>query len=183
MYLRFCVQHSIRSIIACIGCGVAKRTARRLSIFPITGFLFATSLLITSCSSTSSIRKTGDTRIDAILETAQSLIGTPYCAQGATPDCFDCSGFVAYCFQAANVYVARTSTDLFASGNKVVLEAIHPGDLVFFNTFGKGVSHVGIYIGDNAFIHSSTSHGVMISNMNDMYWKPRYVGSRRIITS
>ena len=56
-----------------------------------------------------------------------------------------------------------------------------PGDLVFFNTSGKGVSHVGIYIGDNSFIHSSTSNGVMISSMDETYWKPKFVGCRRVV--
>lgn len=138
------------------------------------------SCVITACSSTTSIRKTGNDVTDKVLQTADQLKGSPYCLNGQTPDCFDCSGFVFYCFAAAQIIVPRTSSELFSSGNAVQPSALAPGDLVFFNTSGKGVSHVGIFIGDNAFIHSSTTSGVIITQMSDRYWSSRYIGARRL---
>lgn len=62
------------------------------------------------------------------------------------------------------------------------LDLLQPGDLVFFITYGNEVSHVGIYAGDNTFIHSSTSKGVIVSSMYEPYWRTRFVGARRIFS-
>lgn len=136
-------------------------------------------LTITSCASTSSLTSSGDAQIDRVLEEAHDLQGTPYCYSGATPDCFDCSGFVNHCYSLVGVQLPRTSRELYQTGNRVI-DGLQHGDLVFFNTSGRGVSHVGIYIGSNRFIHSSTSKGVMVSSLADTYWQPRYLGARRV---
>jgi cell wall-associated NlpC family hydrolase len=148
---------------------------KTITVSLVVGFVIA------ACSSTTSIKKTGNDVTDVVLQTADKLRGSPYCANGQTPDCFDCSGFVFYCFAAARITVPRTSSELFTSGRAVQKSALAPGDLVFFNTSGSGVSHVGIFIGDNAFIHSSTTSGVIITQMSDRYWSSRYIGARRLL--
>lgn len=136
---------------------------------------------LVACSSASSIRKSENDKVSVALETADDLLGTPYCWAGTTPDCFDCSGFVSYCFDKGSVPLPRTSRELYLMGQEVNQDELLPGDLVFFRTNGKSVSHVGMYIGRLSFIHSSTSKGVMISGINDRYWGPRYLGARRVV--
>lgn len=137
-------------------------------------------VLLEACSSSGSITRSGNDQIDRVLSTASDLQGTPYCSAGATPDCFDCSGFVVHCYAAIGIDLPRTSRELYSAGTRV-LDGLRYGDLVFFNTNGRSVSHVGIYIGDGRFIHSATSSGVMVSALSDRYWQPRYLGARRVV--
>jgi cell wall-associated NlpC family hydrolase len=117
----------------------------------------------------------------AISKTATSLIGIKYSYGGTTTSGFDCSGFVSYVFKKNNVKVSRTAASMHALGTSVRKEKLETGDLVFFNTSGNKVSHVGIYIGDGKFAHASTSRGVRIDKLNDpYYWGERYVGAKRI---
>jgi lipoprotein Spr len=74
----------------------------------------------------------------------------------------------------------RTAQDQYNSCDKVVVEDLKEGDLVFFKTYSRGVSHVGIYIANNKFVHASSSEGVTISDLNDAYWQPRYIGAGRV---
>jgi len=150
--------------------------ARRLWHLAVAAML---ALMITSCASTSSITSSGDAQIDRVLEEAYDLEGTPYCYSGDTPDCFDCSGFVNHCYAVVGLELPRTSRELYSAGVRVI-DGLRHGDLVFFNTSGRGVSHVGIYVGNNRFIHSSSSRGVMVSSLSDRYWQPRYLGARRV---
>lgn len=116
-----------------------------------------------------------------ILQTATSLIGVKYSYGGNTTSGFDCSGYVSYVFKQHDIKVSRTATSMHASGTPVSKVNLETGDLVFFNTSGKGVSHVGIYIGDGKFSHASTSKGVRVDKLNDpYYWGERYVGAKRI---
>jgi cell wall-associated NlpC family hydrolase len=137
-------------------------------------------LFLASCSSSTVVFNTGNPTTDVVLTTASELQGTPYCSKGSTPDCFDCSGFVGYCFAQAGRTVPRTSQELFASGDEVDIADLRAGDLVFFNTTGKGVSHVGICLDKQTFIHSSTSSGVIRTTLGDTYWNKRFLGARRI---
>ncbi|MCG7344304.1 C40 family peptidase [Sporosarcina sp. ACRSL] len=117
----------------------------------------------------------------SISETAKSLQGIRYAYGGTTTAGFDCSGFVRYVFNQHGISLARTSSGMYASGTKVDKSDLIEGDLVFFNTSGKGVSHVGIYIGDGSFAHSSSTKGVSIAKIDDPhYWGKRYVGAKRI---
>ncbi|MGE7603931.1 NlpC/P60 family protein [Peribacillus sp. NPDC097675] len=114
-----------------------------------------------------------------LIEKAKEYMGVPYRWGGTSPKGFDCSGFIYYVFEKSqDVVLPRTAADLYSKVGLKTSEP-EPGDLVFFKS-GKRVTHVGIYIGDNEFIHSATSRGVSISSMDNTYWKPKYLGSKTL---
>ncbi|MGM9955744.1 MAG: NlpC/P60 family protein [Peribacillus sp.] len=116
---------------------------------------------------------------EALLETAKKYKGVRYKWGGTSPKGFDCSGFIYYVFQESqDITMPRTAAQLYSQVGLKTSEP-EPGDLVFFKS-GKRVSHVGIYIGDNQFIHSATSKGVSIASMDNSYWKPKYLGSKTL---
>ena len=117
----------------------------------------------------------------AIIATAKQYIGVPYVWGGSTPSGFDCSGYVKYVFGKHGITLPRTSAQQYNVGKWVSKSNLQPGDLVFYNTSGSGVSHLGIYIGNGQFIHASSSKGVMISEMSNSYWSARYYGARRVL--
>ena len=79
------------------------------------------------------------------------------------------------------ISLPRTSVSQFKVGSKILRNQLKPGDLVFFNTSGKGLSYVGMYIGDSKFIHTSTSKGVRIDSLNSRYYKNKFVTASRIV--
>lgn len=114
---------------------------------------------------------------------AMGVIGIHYKYGGNNPENgLDCSGLVRYVFQDAwGVDVPRTAAELSRSGEKVDKQDLQPGDLVFYNTLRRSFSHVGIYLGDNKFIHAPSRGGkVRIESMDLAYWKARFNGARRI---
>jgi len=117
----------------------------------------------------------------AVIATAKQYIGVPYVWGGSSPSGFDCSGFVQYVFGKHGISLPRTSREQYNVGTWVSKANLRPGDLVFYNTSGSGVSHLGIYIGNGQFIHASTSKGVMISEISNSYWSARYYGARRVL--
>ena len=112
---------------------------------------------------------------------AQKYIGIKYRSAGTSTSGFDCSGYVQYVYKKLGVSLPRTSKSMYGTGSAVNKSKLQSGDLVFFNTGGKGVSHVGIYLGNGKFIHSSSSKGVSVASINDpYYWGSRYVGAKRV---
>jgi cell wall-associated NlpC family hydrolase len=112
---------------------------------------------------------------------ALGLIGIGYRSGGKTPETgLDCSGMVAYIFQkVAGLRVAGSAADIALHGNPVARPALRPGDLVFFNTMNRSLSHVGIYIGGQRFIHAPSTNGkVRIDRLDDNYYARRYEMAR-----
>ncbi|MFO1436340.1 MAG: C40 family peptidase [Gammaproteobacteria bacterium] len=119
---------------------------------------------------------------NSALTYALSLTGTRYRYGGTSPsEGFDCSGFVQYVFGHFGVELPRTAHDMAEALPKVDRKALQPGDLVFFNTNGRRFSHVGIYVGNDKFVHapSTSSKKVMISDLTEDYWSKRLTGLRR----
>ncbi|MBI5751703.1 MAG: C40 family peptidase [Hydrogenophilales bacterium] len=118
---------------------------------------------------------------------ALSLNGTSYKYGGRSADSgFDCSGFVAHVFrQAAGLALPHNARAISQNGEQITKTELKPGDLVFFNTLRRAFSHVGIYLGDNRFIHasSSSSGDVMVSDLTEKYWSKRFNGARRLALS
>lgn len=121
------------------------------------------------------------TQIPAILSTAKTYVGVPYKFGGTTPKGFDCSGYIQYVFAKHQVSLPRSADDQFKVGKNVNAKNLEVGDLVFFSTYEKGASHCGIYAGNGKFIHVSTSKGVRIDELKDAYWKPKYLGAKRLV--
>ncbi len=114
---------------------------------------------------------------------AISQTGVKYKYGGINPDSgFDCSGFVRYVFQqAANLTLPHGARAISQVGTKISKDELQPGDLVFFNTLRSVTSHVGIYVGNNRFIHSPSAGGtISVTDMNDAYWAKRFTGARHI---
>ena len=123
--------------------------------------------------------KTGIQKIQArdILSTAARYKGVPYYFGGTTPRGFDCSGYVQYVFRQRGAQLTRTADTQFLEGMSLRKSQLKPGDLVFFSTYEAGASHVGIYAGNGQFWNATSSRGVMLCQLNDSYWGPRYYGA------
>lgn len=113
-----------------------------------------------------------------LLQTIDSWYGTRYCMGGTTERCIDCSAFALTLMKEVyDLSLPRIAQDQYYATSRVSLYDLQQGDLVFFHTTGRYVSHVGVYIGNNKFVHASTSNGVMISDLNETYWAGKYVGA------
>lgn len=117
-----------------------------------------------------------------LLEFAYAQIGKPYVWGATGYNSYDCSGLTQTSFKQVGVNIPRVSSDQGRYGEKISKSDLQPGDLVFFNTDGSGISHVGLYIGEGNMIHApTTGKNVMIANINGSYYSKRYVGARRVL--
>ena len=110
---------------------------------------------------------------------AVSKVGASYAMGGTGPDAFDCSGLVMWALARADIAAPHSSYAQFAMGSHVARSDIRRGDLVFFDSFGPGASHVGIATSSTTAV-SATSHGVMTHPIFDAYWGGHYLGARRL---
>jgi len=120
---------------------------------------------------------------ESLIDNAMQLIGVRYRWGGNTPQSgLDCSGFVRYVFNDTfGFLLPRKSSQMSKVGLVVGKEELRPGDLVFFNTMRHAFSHVGIYVGDNKFIHApSKGKSIRVDDMTKVYWEKRYNGARRM---
>jgi cell wall-associated NlpC family hydrolase len=120
---------------------------------------------------------------DAIVAIALKLKGVPYRNGGSDPSGFDCSGFVQWVFARSGMRLPREVRDQYGAGKQIDLREVKPGDLLFFETVSRGASHVGLAIGGDQFVHAPSSTGVVrVERFTSSYWKPRFVGARRVAT-
>jgi len=118
---------------------------------------------------------------NAIARAALSLIGSPYRYGGAGPDAFDCSGLVAYVHQQLGYSTPRTAAQQYASARPIPRADLQPGDLVFFRLNGGAVSHVGVYMGQDRFVHAPQSGGyVREAGLDEEFFRERYAGAGRL---
>jgi cell wall-associated NlpC family hydrolase len=113
---------------------------------------------------------------------ALRFLGTPYVFGGTSTTGFDCSGYTQHVFAMMGIDLPRTADAQYAVGHPAI-GGTQPGDLVFFQTYAPGASHVGIYLGNGNFVHASSSHGVMVSSLSDSYWASRYLGAKRFVAT
>lgn len=116
-----------------------------------------------------------------LLKSVDEWYGVRYVTGGNTKRGVDCSGFTVAIYTALYATaLPRVSRDQYRISRKLSITELEEGDLVFFNTKGNGVSHVGIYLGNNKFIHASVSKGVMVNDLYEPYYRQRYYGAGRV---
>ena len=137
-----------------------------------------------SKGSTGKKLSTGNTTPSDIIKTARTYIGTPHCMGGHTKKCTDCSGFVMAVFANHGISLPHNSEEQARYGEIICDKTkLQKGDLVFFiKTYAtdKYITHAGIYIGNNEFIHASTSKGVTITSLDNSWWKDKFVFGTRV---
>ncbi|MFC1502106.1 C40 family peptidase [bacterium] len=129
------------------------------------------------------VRKTySRTETRQLVKQAKSYLGTPYRWGGDDRSGMDCSGLVVRVYQDTYQWrLPHKSSLLYKEGSPVSLRSLEVGDLVFFHQDrGNQISHVGIYLGNRTFIHATTSRGVVLSKLDDRYYRARYMGARRL---
>ena len=161
----------------------------RFTTYLLSIFMFATILLL-SCRAKREVSKTQTTEIPNLqsLHIQKDLkkelnqwLGAPYKYGGNSKKGVDCSGFVcAVYLEVYETKLPRTSKEMYIFSEHIKLKDLREGDLVFFNYTGKGVSHVGIYLENNKFIHASTTKGVIVGDLNNEFTKKKIVGAGRI---
>ena len=117
-----------------------------------------------------------------LLKNIEYWWGTKYCMGGSNETCTDCSGFSMNIMRDVYaVNIPRTAQEQYDNCEHIKTRELQQGDLVFFKTSKGRISHVGIYVANNKFVHASVSSGVMISDLNEEYWKQRYKGAGRVL--
>ena len=159
----------------------AVRTLQKEKNLPVDGkispelykTLIGRDLPVSRGASTATVRR--------LISSSFQYVGVPYWFGGTTPRGFDCSGFTRYVFSQVGINLPRMADGQYAVGKPVATERLRPGDLVFFETYEPGPSHVGIYIGNSQFISATSSRGVVVADLFGYYWGERYIGARRVM--
>jgi lipoprotein Spr len=128
---------------------------------------------------------THNTSADEIINTAQEYLGVPHCMGGTTMKCMDCSGLLFTVFARHGISLPHNSEEQARYGIIIAgMNELKKGDLLFFIKSYKTnlfITHSGIYIGNNSFIHASSSKGVIITSINDPWWKERFIFGTRVL--
>lgn len=154
------------------------RNYKHLAIFALLAF----SLSLSGCGS--SPKYTGSKSKQSVVAAAKRMLGVKYRYGGTSPKRgFDCSGLVQYSHKAAGIKLPRTTGQQYKHSKWIARKYLTAGDLVFFKTsVSKSVSHVGIYLGNNKFIHApSSGKRVKINSMKERYWRKRFTGGGRVL--
>ena len=159
----------------------AVRTLQKEKNLPVDGkispelykTLIGRDLPVSRGASTATVRR--------LISSSFQYVGVPYWFGGTTPRGFDCSGFTRYVFSQVGISLPRMADGQYSVGRPVATEKLRPGDLVFFETYEPGPSHVGIYIGNSQFISATSSRGVVVADLFGYYWGERYIGARRVM--
>jgi len=133
-------------------------------------------------SATVTPRQTSLTHMRDFFSNVSQYFGTRYRFGGQTPAGFDCSGFVRFMFDKVfNMSLPRSSKEMSAMGNKVSKDDLQPGDLVFFHSKSQRINHVGIFIGNDTFVHSSLTKGITEDQLKHEYYEKRFAGAVRLL--
>jgi cell wall-associated NlpC family hydrolase len=153
-----------------------------MRVYCVLGVL-ALPLLLAACGSAPPARAGAYGSSADVVSNAKRAIGTPYRSGGSSEAGYDCSGFVMAIYKKTRgVSLPRTAEHQAGATQKISSSDLRPGDLVFFNTLHRSYSHVGIYVGDNQFIHSpSTGSRVRADDIRQDYWNKRFDGARRVL--
>jgi cell wall-associated NlpC family hydrolase len=127
----------------------------------------------------SGIAARGAAMASSLTRNALRFLGVPYAFGGTTAGGFDCSGYTQHVFAMMGLHLPRTADAQYAVTHPIE-GSPKPGDLVFFQTYAPGASHVGISLGGDRFVHASSSHGVTVSSLHESYWSARYLGAKRV---
>lgn len=135
-----------------------------------------------STTSSTSTPKSNNEKVNKVVSLAKSKVGNKYVWGSAGPNTFDCSGFTSWLYKQVGISIPRTSAAQSKYGTLVSKSDLQVGDLIFFNTNGKGVSHVGLYLGNGQMVHAANSKkGVKYDDINSSYYKSRFVNARRVV--
>jgi cell wall-associated NlpC family hydrolase len=166
------------------GLAIARRQAwtsaqRRRTDLPING---SPSKLTTELASGGTAELVSEEENEQLIREALAARGTRYRWGGASRGGFDCSGFTRYLFlRHAGLILPHSASAQSRLGQKITRDQLQPGDLLFFRTYRRGISHVGLYVGDNKFVHAANTRSrVRVDSMNEAYYDHRYVTARRI---
>ncbi|WP_042352116.1 C40 family peptidase [Bacillus massiliigorillae] len=122
--------------------------------------------------------------VEDLMKVAYKYEGVPYIFGGGTVDGFDCSGYTKYVFNEVGISLPHKAEKQYDLGTSIKKADLKLGDLVFFSdTYKEGISHVGIYTGNNSFISATRSGGVRVDSLDYPYWKEKYTGAKRLFES